>query len=186
MILLRNEKWCDYSIRPIKKNSMTTSVCNCFDQWDASLIMSHNSQYTTKLRSAFILKFINLYIFSVLNDIFYQLSENLNVQSKKIAKVQTSNGKIVQPNLKPNRPINLNPQYLRVPIIANRDPVGLGSPPLDLVDLAFSRGVRQDGVLDSSRHLLDVPDQGLVVVAGRADVAWTGMGISCYWRKGWT
>lgn len=59
-------------------------------------------------------------------------------------------------------------------VIAYGDPVGLGGAPLDLVDLTLGGGVRQDGVLDGARHLLDVPDQRLVVVARRADVARTG------------
>lgn len=56
-------------------------------------------------------------------------------------------------------------------VVADGDPVGLRGPPLDLVDLALGGRVGQDGVLDGARHLLDVPDEGLVVVARRADVA---------------
>lgn len=59
-------------------------------------------------------------------------------------------------------------------VVADGDPVGLRGPPLDLVDLALGGRVGQDGVLDGARHLLDVPYQGLVVVARRADVARTG------------
>ena len=50
-------------------------------------------------------------------------------------------------------------------VVTNGDPVGLRGAPLDLVDLALGRRVRQDGVLDGARHLLDVPYQRLVVVA---------------------
>lgn len=56
-------------------------------------------------------------------------------------------------------------------IVADGDPVGLCGAPLNLVNLALGGRVRQDGVLDGTRHLLDVPDQRLVVVARRADVA---------------
>lgn len=68
----------------------------------------------------------------------------------------------------------LNAQYLSMSVVADGDPVGLRGPPLDLVDLALGGRVGQDGVLDGARHLLDVPYQGLVVVARRADVARTG------------
>ena len=40
-------------------------------------------------------------------------------------------------------------------------PVRLCGSPLYLVDLPLSSGVSQNWVLDSPRHLLDVPDQGL-------------------------
>ena len=40
-------------------------------------------------------------------------------------------------------------------------PVRLRGSPLYLVDLPLSGGVSQNWVLDSPRHLLDVPDQGL-------------------------
>ena len=40
-------------------------------------------------------------------------------------------------------------------------PVRLRGSPLYLVDLPLSGGVSQNWVLDSPRHLLDVPNQGL-------------------------
>ena len=40
-------------------------------------------------------------------------------------------------------------------------PVGLGGAPLDLIDFSLGSGVSQNWVLDSPRHLLDVPNQGL-------------------------
>lgn len=55
-------------------------------------------------------------------------------------------------------------------VVADGDPVGLRGAPLDLVDLSLRRGVGQDRVLDGARHLLDVPDESLVVVASGADV----------------
>lgn len=56
-----------------------------------------------------------------------------------------------------------DPQDLQAVVVADGDPVGLRGRPLHVVDLPFGR-VGQDGVLDGARHLLDVPDQGLVVV----------------------
>lgn len=55
---------------------------------------------------------------------------------------------------------------LQAVVVADRDPVRLRGGPLHVVDLPFSR-VGQDGVLDGARHLLDVPDQSLVVVRCR-------------------
>lgn len=60
-------------------------------------------------------------------------------------------------------------QDLQAMVVADGDPIGLHSAPLDLVDLAFG-GVRQNGIFDCSRHLLDVPDQRLEVIGGGADV----------------
>ena len=54
-------------------------------------------------------------------------------------------------------------ENLEAVIVADRDPVGLRWWPLDLIDLASS-GVGENRVLDGSRHLLDVPDQRLMVV----------------------
>ena len=50
-------------------------------------------------------------------------------------------------------------------------PVGLGGAPLYLVDLALCGGVGKDGILYGAGHLLDVPDERLMVISGRADVA---------------
>lgn len=57
----------------------------------------------------------------------------------------------------------LHPQDLQAVVVANGDPVWLSGGPLHVVDLALGC-VGQDGVLDGSRHLLDVPDQSLVIV----------------------
>lgn len=54
-------------------------------------------------------------------------------------------------------------QDLQAVVVADGDPVGLRGRPLHVVDLALGR-VGQDGVFDGPRHLLDVPDQRLVVV----------------------
>ena len=45
-------------------------------------------------------------------------------------------------------------------------PVRLRGSPLYLVDLPLGSGVSQDWVLDSPRHLLDVPNQGLDMEGG--------------------
>jgi hypothetical protein len=50
-------------------------------------------------------------------------------------------------------------------------PIRLCGAPLYLVDLSLCGCVGEDGVLNGPRHLLDVPDEGLVVVPGCADVA---------------
>lgn len=57
----------------------------------------------------------------------------------------------------------LHAQDLQAVVVADGDPVGLRGGPLHVVDLPF-RSVGQDGVFDGARHLLDVPDQGLMVV----------------------
>lgn len=54
-------------------------------------------------------------------------------------------------------------QDLQAVVVADGDPVGLRGRPLHVVDLALGR-VGQDRVLDGPRHLLDVPDQRLVVI----------------------
>lgn len=59
--------------------------------------------------------------------------------------------------------MSLYTKDLQAVVVANGDPVGLCGSPLHVVDLPFGR-VGQDGVLDGPRHLLDVPDQSLVVV----------------------
>lgn len=59
--------------------------------------------------------------------------------------------------------MSLYTKDLQAVVVANGDPVGLRGGPLHVVDLALGR-VGQDGVLDGARHLLDVPDQSLVVV----------------------
>lgn len=59
--------------------------------------------------------------------------------------------------------MSLYTEDLQAVVVADGDPVGLRGGPLHVVDLPFGR-VGQDGVLDGPGHLLDVPDQGLVVV----------------------
>lgn len=70
-----------------------------------------------------------------------------------------------------------------MPVVADGDPVRLGGSPLNLVYLPLGGRVGQDRVLYSARHLLDVPDQGLVVVTRRADVARTVETSICYFVK---
>ena len=67
---------------------------------------------------------------------------------------------------------DLDAQNLEILVEADGDPVRLSGPPLDLVYLALGGRVREDGVLDGPRHLLDVPNQGLVVVTCRKNVLW--------------
>lgn len=55
-------------------------------------------------------------------------------------------------------------QDLQAVVVADGDPVRLCGGPLNIVDLPFS-SVGQDGVFDGPGHLLDVPDQGLVVIS---------------------
>jgi len=57
----------------------------------------------------------------------------------------------------------LDTQDLQAVVVADGDPVRLRGRPLHVVDLPFGR-VGQDGILNGSWHLLDVPDQSLVVV----------------------
>ena len=49
-------------------------------------------------------------------------------------------------------------------------PVWLRGSPLYLVDLPLSGRVGQDGILDGAGHLLDVPDESLMIVSRGADV----------------
>ena len=56
-----------------------------------------------------------------------------------------------------------HPEYFDAFVVADSDPVGLVGGPLYIVDFPFG-SVSKDGVLDSTWHLLDVPDQRLVVV----------------------
>lgn len=67
--------------------------------------------------------------------------------------------------------MSLYTEDLQAVVVADGDPVGLRGGPLHVVDLPFGR-VGQDGVLDGPGHLLDVPDQGLVVV--RCGRGWGG------------
>lgn len=57
----------------------------------------------------------------------------------------------------------LDAQNFHTFVVTDGNPVGLVGRPLHVVDLAFRR-IRQDGVFNCARHLLDVPDQCLVIV----------------------
>lgn len=54
-------------------------------------------------------------------------------------------------------------QYLKTVVVADGNPVRLRRRPLNLVNFARSC-VRQDRIFDRSRHLLNVPDQRLMIV----------------------
>ena len=69
---------------------------------------------------------------------------------------------------------DLDAQNLEILVEADCDPVRLRGAPLDLVDLALGGRVGQDGILDGARHLLDVPDQRLVVVTCRTKLLFGG------------
>lgn len=57
----------------------------------------------------------------------------------------------------------LHSEYLQAVVVADGNPVGLSRCPLHVVDLSFSC-VGQDRVLDGPGHLLDVPDESLVII----------------------
>lgn len=57
----------------------------------------------------------------------------------------------------------LDPEDLQAVVVADGYPVWLGGCPLYIVDLSLGC-VGQDGVLDGPRHLLDVPDESLVII----------------------
>lgn len=69
--------------------------------------------------------------------------------------------------------ILLNAQYFACLIVANGYPIRLRGAPLDLIHLAFGCRVGQYRIFDGARHLLNVPDQRLMIIAGRADVTRT-------------
>lgn len=60
-------------------------------------------------------------------------------------------------------PPTLHSEYLQTVVVADGNPVGLSRRPLHVVDLSLGC-VGQDRVLDGPRHLLDVPDEGLMVI----------------------
>lgn len=60
--------------------------------------------------------------------------------------------------------MNLDTKDLQTVVVADGDPVWLGGGPLHVVDLPFS-SVGQDGILNGPWHLLDIPNQSLVVVS---------------------
>lgn len=64
---------------------------------------------------------------------------------------------------------NSDPEDLQTVVVADGDPVRLGGSPLDVIDLSLGC-VGQNRVLDGPWHLLDIPDQSLMVIGCGADV----------------
>lgn len=60
-------------------------------------------------------------------------------------------------------PPTLHSEYFQAVVVADGDPVGLSRCPLHVVDLSLSC-VGQDRVLDGPGHLLNVPDESLMVI----------------------
>lgn len=60
-------------------------------------------------------------------------------------------------------PQTLHSEYLQAVVVADGNPVRLSRGPLHVVDLSFSC-IGQDRVLDGPGHLLDVPDESLMVI----------------------
>lgn len=60
-------------------------------------------------------------------------------------------------------PPTLHSEYLQAVVVADGDPVRLSGCPLHVVDLSLSC-VCQDRVLDGPGHLLNVPDESLMVI----------------------
>lgn len=60
-------------------------------------------------------------------------------------------------------PPTLHSKYFQAVVVADGDPVGLSRCPLHVVDLSLSC-VGQDRVLDGPGHLLNVPDESLMVI----------------------
>ena len=58
-----------------------------------------------------------------------------------------------------------NSKNFEILIITNCYPVWLSSAPLYLIDFSLRGGICQDRVFYCSRHLLNVPYQGLVIIA---------------------
>ena len=58
-----------------------------------------------------------------------------------------------------------NSENFEILIITNGYPVGLSSAPLYLIDFSLRCGICQNRVFYCSRHLLNVPYQGLVIIA---------------------
>lgn len=71
--------------------------------------------------------------------------------------------KHTSPGLVGKVPLPLHSEYLQAVVVADGNPVGLSRCPLHIVDLSFSC-VGQDRVLDGPGHLLDVPDESLMVI----------------------
>lgn len=61
---------------------------------------------------------------------------------------------------KPSRKNKLNSQNLQTIAVTNRNPIGEGRRPVDNVDFP-ARLIRQDGVVNGSRHVMNIPDQRL-------------------------
>lgn len=79
-------------------------------------------------------------------------------------------GQHTDPCLVGMAPPALHSEYLQTVVVADGNPVGLSRCPLYIVDLSFSC-VGQDGVLNGPGHLLDIPDESLVVIRCSTDVA---------------
>lgn len=60
-------------------------------------------------------------------------------------------------------PPALHSEDLQAVVVADGDPVRLSGRPLHIVDFSFCC-VGQDWVLNGSGHLLDVPDESLMVI----------------------
>lgn len=66
-------------------------------------------------------------------------------------------------------PPTLHSEYLQAVVVADGNPVRLGRRPLHVVDLSLGC-VGQDRVLDGPGHLLDVPDESLMIIRCSTDM----------------
>lgn len=71
---------------------------------------------------------------------------------------------MTQPCLTVHEAAKLDSEDLQAVVVADGYPVWLGGCPLYVVDLSLGC-VGQDGVLNGTRHLLDVPDESLVIIS---------------------
>lgn len=70
---------------------------------------------------------------------------------------------MTQPCLTVHEAAKLDSEDLQAVVVADGYPVWLGGCPLYIVDLSLGC-VGQDRVLNGTRHLLDVPDESLVII----------------------
>lgn len=63
-----------------------------------------------------------------------------------------------------------NTQYFTGFVIANGDPVWLRGTPLNLIHFTFGSGICENWVFDCTWHLLNVPNERLVIVSGRTNM----------------
>lgn len=82
---------------------------------------------------------------------------------------------MTQPCLTVHEAAKLDSEDLQAVVVADGYPVWLGGCPLYIVDLSLGC-VGQDRVLNGPRHLLDVPDESLVIISCCTDVA---RGVRC-------